>query len=123
MELHFDEMAYFKKTVKCRMWDIETFEMEYDAQEMKAFHYMMMSPYIRTMVSTGIQDINGKEIYEGDIIFHLHSEHDRRITGVVRYETKWGGFYFGENRGMNTTTRYVVLGNIYQNPELLKATK
>ena len=69
---------------------------------------------------TGLKDKNGKEIYEGDIIFHHHRKEEYRLQGVVRYEEQWAGFYFAENRGMNKNTKYEVLGNIYENPELLE---
>jgi len=77
---------------------------------------------------TGLQDITGKDIYEGDI---LQIETDK-IIGVVHFNNamfelnlkhKWSKamrkelFYFCENENVK------VIGNIYENPELIEASK
>lgn len=71
------------------------------------------------MQSSGIQDMNSIEIHEGDIVKYGENS-------VNRYEVIFldGGFKIELG---DKTTRFIgqyselwVLGNIYQNPELLK---
>ena len=73
---------------------------------------------------TGLLDKNGKEIYEGDIINGLDT--DSKFGG--RYENMKVDFYNGEfgigdnmgHLGLKHLSDIEVIGNIYENPELLK---
>jgi len=79
------------------------------------------------MLSTGLKDRNGVEIFEGDIL-HYNADGFDRIT--FHYEVKWlrAGFFFCSR---NITGRLEVLdlekakiiGNIYENPQLLVEAK
>jgi uncharacterized phage protein (TIGR01671 family) len=81
---------------------------------------------------TGLLDSNGKEIYEGDIC------KTTGYTGIVEYEiqagqywVKWhrngnrymplanGSDQYGDETGIYLN-QFEVIGNIYENPELLK---
>ena len=75
------------------------------------------------MQSTGLKDKNSKLIYEGDIvkIFHVSGT----MQGKYFFDVvKWNDLrcrFDTENYGMiNDDDVYEVIGNIYENPELLK---
>jgi hypothetical protein len=72
------------------------------------------------MQYTGLKDKNGKEIYEGDIL-NTHANFD---TPYIR-EVVWKGcaLEFKPITGFTlcetNTNHFEVIGNIYENPELL----
>lgn len=71
---------------------------------------------------TGLKDKNGKEIYEGDII-----QWGNDVVQVL-YQTKSMSFVFGKKgwlsnhfvEEMNDIHEAEIIGNIYENQELLK---
>jgi uncharacterized phage protein (TIGR01671 family) len=75
---------------------------------------------------TGLKDKNNKEIYEGDIIkwtdtdFFDDNWSERDIIEIVEFIN--GGFYpiFEWPPEVISENLVEVIGNIYQNPELLK---
>ena len=84
---------------------------------------------VEFMQSTGIKDKNGVEIYEGDIL-KLHAiflAPDDKI-GYLEYSPKYGySIIFEGNRlyrqeywASTNKLNYEVIGNIYENPELLR---
>ncbi|WP_261977333.1 YopX family protein [Lactiplantibacillus plantarum] len=77
---------------------------------------------------TGMTDMNGKDIYEGDIVHGYDQEPDRddgyigsSMTDVVNF--KYGAFWIGDSwyKVMVMTPPIVeVIGNVHENAELLE---
>ena len=75
----------------------------------------------------GLKDISGREIYEGDIVKAISFA---RWIGVVKYSDENQAFIFDDldkkYRGKSTVFMnqfddgFGILGNIYENPELLE---
>jgi len=79
-------------------------------------------PFLELMQYTGLKDKNGIEIYEGDIVEWEDSINEEMYGGEIIYpketvEFKGGAFY---PVCQMTETEFEVIGNIYENPELLK---
>ena len=78
---------------------------------------------------TGLTDSNDDPIYEGDIL-KIHYDVGGDVIGQVLYESDHGGYIFqwkrkGRNQDYNNLNcdlafESVIVGNILENPELLK---
>ncbi len=125
------------REIKFRAWDKEAkqmFQIDYinfHVQERKVYsveqvgggelgaQYSHSFDKIEIMQYTGLKDKNGKEIYEGDIV---------SIKGgapyEVEYDYEWLGYQpwrsFITDEDMWMSHNIEIIGNIYENPELLK---
>lgn len=77
--------------------------------------------------STGLFDKNGKEVFVGDVI-----KCTRGCLHEVYIEKEYGGTYIGGmpaiylkgiRKGYAWTGDEIIIGNIYENPELLEVTE
>lgn len=74
---------------------------------------------------TGIKDKNGKEIYEGDILI-FRPAYDESLGGqfgnaIFSVSFKDASFRFGDELAdQEGANYYEVIGNIFENPELLE---
>lgn len=92
--------------------------------------YMVLAEDLVLMQSTGLKDKNGKEIFEGDIITNGISVVDVKNHQTLGFYTVVNGEerFFGSNTSIkdfendveefSSTTK--IIGNIYENPELLE---
>ena len=123
---------------KFRAWTEEGKVMYYDVYPFKdntlllsydeiAFDEVPASDFI-LMQSTGLKDKNGKEIYEGDIVVAMSQgvkalgKVKRRIDGYWLMYPAWqhGELWHIVENVDTGETGVEVIGNIYENPELLE---
>jgi uncharacterized phage protein (TIGR01671 family) len=122
------------REIKFRAWDSDFKIMTYDVQkpinvgiDSLYFHHFLQECF-DLMQYTGLKDKNGKEIYEGDIVNHGHNYPLVVIWDDDYYWLDGPGFCLKETGNKNGiryhglpgyTSPIEVLGNIYENPELL----
>ena len=90
--------------------------------------YMVSAEDLELMQSTGLKDKNGKEIFEGDILDYkgrkaLVRWHGSYASFIYRFvdelqkrKTEWKPLYLAY-------MKCEIIGNIYENPELLEESK
>ena len=83
-------------------------------------HYSLWLKEVDLMQYTGLKDKNGKEIYEGDIVRVIVDDRYPEGIGSVEWEASSCEFTFGFGTASEVHWSHEVIGNIYENPELLK---
>jgi len=117
------------RRINFRAWDATFKKMYYEGfyldskGDLSFDSSVFIRPYydplnIDVMQFTGRKDCNGKEIYEGDILSSPTLTRQGRKNGhsytIVKWSDKNSGFG-SVNSGGNSS----IIGNIYENPELL----
>lgn len=75
---------------------------------------------------TGLKDKNGKEIYESDIVrlwanpadYNGYEGHNYK--GIIEWDDFSLGFILSDGHGLRDFNNIEILGNIFENPELLE---
>ena len=109
------------REIKFRAWDTSEEEMIINPHARLVYGESINSAFdddeIVWMQFTGLKDKNGKEIYEGDIVDSGISDVEVVSFGEQedreKYATYWGFNLWPD-------WEYEVIGNIYENPELLQ---
>lgn len=122
---YFDDEDYdYRPPLVFRLDQVFKKDSNYDDYE--DFEYNDITDSVEIMQYTGLHDKNGKEIYEGDIVkVRKWSSFE---TEIVKFDK--GCFYAGMHYGSSTRTTLKliqpkmteVIGNIYENKELLNET-
>ena len=112
------------RPIKFRAWDESQNYMAYqgtpDIESIQSFMHHFGDKTL--MQFTGLNDKNGKEIYEGEILYN----NDREEHCIVKYSKEKAMFivkYLESNDEFplweSISNLYYSVGNIFENPELL----
>lgn len=107
-DIFFDIETHELKAVIIKEIDVGLPKMMYDEYDLPLMQY------------TGLKDKNGVEIYEGDIIeYKTVYEWDRKP--IKRAEVVFENGMFSPAGMIMDLNRSKIIGNIYENPELLES--
>lgn len=104
------------RDLRFRAWHKKSEQMLYSSPA-DIFRWEHEGEPIEVMQFTGLHDKNGKEIYEGDIVQFQYANFRELRKGEVKYGIC--EFWIVGWEGELGHREVEVIGNIYENPELL----
>lgn len=118
----------FRAWLKADKEMISVEEIAFDTKWVRSFYKLTSRWFkleeVELMQSTGLCDKVGTEVFEGDV---LHHQIQTEYTFIVKYDKDKGRWY---GDGLSRTYRiditkeflqyYKVIGNVYENQELLE---
>ena len=116
------------REIKFRAWDKNKKEwlkcpLSYNSEMVNEWGHggfaLLYNGYIEVMQYTGLKDIDKEEIYEGDIVKSIILSGSEKVNEVT---FEYGAFRIGL-QPLNVQENIKVIGNKYENPELLKEIK
>ena len=121
-EIKFKHYIKTKKGYKRCSFDLSKYQ---NSSLNDVFYNLEKVENIITVQYTGLKDKNGKEIYEGDIVEYKTKFYDRlkEHKTIIKWEDDLEHNGFGEPFAMGYIFRgfdIEIIGNIYENPELIK---
>lgn len=124
------------RQIKFRAWDYETQKMlgwvtiAPRIHELYGYDKDDDATSLEFMQFTGLLDKNGKEIYEGDVLEDKSEDNGADFGAILRrgkYEVVWSKEYccfsldnYFWHISETQAKRLEVIGNIYENPDLIK---
>jgi len=114
------------RTLKFRTWSKQA-QCIIPWEELKPkFVKLLDNPEYPYMQFTGLLDKSGVEIYEGDIVKYSAFNEQKELQNYINpifWEQNFASFSVGNEHSfwaLSTCEDVEVIGNIYENPELLK---
>jgi uncharacterized phage protein (TIGR01671 family) len=119
------------RTIKFRAWHKKAKEMLYPDKQFYLFQWIEEGQPIEVMQFTGLLDKNGKDIYEGDIIKRIDTEDTELVIwnrdcflSRTIYDDWLKRNILDRKKDCSlflmTTFKIEIIGNMHDNPELLK---
>jgi len=109
--------AWYGKESRMLEWD----DLQDGTEELERYFNNKMSDVSPAMQHTGTKDKNGKDIYEGDVLYHP-MQGKREVYYPFMEHVASFGLRNVENAmagALSDSHIYEIIGNIYENPELL----